>query len=71
MVRYPICSAAEAMRQLAAARHVGKVVLQGLLRLPSPASGPAHGRWVVTGGTGALGVLTGAHTLFSDASLKR
>lgn len=58
---HPLSSAAAALRQLSAARHVGKVVVQN--PAGSNAGGLAHmarkGRWVVTGGLGALGSLSG------------
>ena len=50
---YGLGAAPAALRQLAAARHVGKVVVAG-------GCGPrtrGAGRWVISGGTGALGVL--------------
>ncbi|KAK9866522.1 hypothetical protein WJX84_008502 [Apatococcus fuscideae] len=58
---HPLSSAAAGLRQLSAARHVGKIVVQ------NPASSNAgglapmsrKGRWVVTGGLGALGSLSG------------
>lgn len=49
---YPLGSAAASLRQLAAARHVGKVVAAD-----SSACSTAAGRWVISGGTGALGSL--------------
>ena len=52
-------SAVTAMRDLAAARHLGKVVLQAQSCLPHPETACADGRWVVSGGTGALGALAG------------
>ncbi len=54
MLRYPLASAAAAMRQLAASQHVGKVVCTP----PAPARHGRAGRWLVLGGTGALGLLT-------------
>lgn len=51
---YPMGSAAEALRQLAAAQHIGKVVVE------APAAAPCKlpGRWLVLGGLGALGLLS-------------
>jgi hypothetical protein len=43
-----------AMRQLAASQHVGKVVCTP----PAPARHGRVGRWLILGGTGALGLLT-------------
>lgn len=47
------------MRQLAAAKHVGKIVLQPP-ESRVPAQTGSRGRWIVTGGMGALGALAGA-----------
>ncbi|KAK9864440.1 hypothetical protein WJX84_006132 [Apatococcus fuscideae] len=58
---HPLSNSAAALRQLSAARHVGKVVVQH--PSGSNAGSLAHvgrkGRWVVTGGLGALGSLSG------------
>lgn len=51
---YPLGSAASALRQLAAARHVGKVVVAD----SSDSGSRSDGRWTISGGTGALGALT-------------
>lgn len=53
-LRYPMSSAADGLRQLAAAQHIGKVVVT------APASAPLKlgGRWLVLGGLGALGLLS-------------
>ena len=55
-VAFSLTTAASALRHLAQAQHVGKVVVQ----LPTPA-GPAaagnSGSWVISGGLGALGSL--------------
>ena len=54
-VTFSFDAAAAALRQLAQAQHVGKVVV----RLP-PAAGPTvatSGSWAITGGLGALGSL--------------
>ena len=60
---YPLGDAVNAMRQLAAAKHIGKVVLQAPADLPlagsTAGSSPPRGRWVVSGGMGALGALAG------------
>ena len=56
---YPLGDAVNAMRQLAAAKHIGKVVLQAPADLPPAGSDPPRGRWVVSGGMGALGALAG------------
>lgn len=58
---YPLGEAVTAMRELAAARHIGKVVLrvESSLRLPDQRISP--GRWMVTGGMGALGAAAGTH----------
>ena len=56
---YPLGQAVTAMRELAAARHIGKVVLRAPPNLPTPEVASRTGRWAVTGGTGALGALAG------------
>ena len=61
---YPLNGAVVAMRELAAARHIGKVVLQAAPCLPQPRKASGGGRWVVTGGTGALGALAGTAKIF-------
>jgi polyketide synthase 12/myxalamid-type polyketide synthase MxaB len=45
---FPIARSKDAFRYMAAARHVGKVVI-------SARPLPANGSWVITGGTGAVG----------------
>jgi len=54
---HSLADASAAMRQLSAARHVGKVVARATpeLRVPSTVS------WVITGGTGALGAASAHH----------
>ncbi len=51
-------SAAAALRQLSGARTVGKIVAAGPPAAGGPAAEAAPGRWVVTGGLGALGTLS-------------
>lgn len=53
---YCFADAVAAFRQLAQAQHIGKVVV----RLPPPAEVAASsgGSWAISGGLGALGVLT-------------
>lgn len=51
--------AVAALRELAAARHIGKIVLQAHDSLPQPLRASPDGRWIITGGTGALGALAG------------
>lgn len=53
---YAMKDAAAALRQLAAAKHVGKIVVAAPEVLPAPIQAPA--RWLISGGTGALGSLT-------------
>lgn len=61
-VVYDFSSIHEALRQFSAAKHIGKIVV----KLPgtaeeNPAADPSSsnkGAWIVTGGLGALGVLT-------------
>ncbi len=55
-VVFPIEEAPDALRQLSAAKHIGKVVVEVLRQLP--ALKDAQGRWVVSGGLGALGSLS-------------
>ena len=61
---YTLGSAAAALRQLAAARHVGKVVAAD-----SSGSGSreSSGRWAISGGTGALGALAAQWLVGSGA----
>lgn len=57
---YGLGSSAAALRQLAAARHVGKVVAAdstGPSSGSASSSGASAGRWVISGGTGALGAM--------------
>lgn len=55
---YGLGSAAGALRQLAAARHVGKVVCDsGTATAVGGTGGGAGGKWLISGGTGALGAL--------------
>lgn len=54
---YPLGSAVAALRQLSAARHVGKVVVADRGGGSGGSSGAAAGRWIISGGTGALGAL--------------
>ena len=55
---YSLGSAALALRQLAAARHVGKIVAADpSIGSSSRTGGASAGRWVISGGSGALGAL--------------
>ena len=55
---YSLTDAAAGLRQLSGARAIGKVVTTA----PSAPGGPAQeagaGRWIITGGLGALGLLS-------------
>ena len=53
---FPIEEAPDALRQLSAAKHIGKVVVEVPGQLPAPRD--AQGRWIVSGGLGALGTLS-------------
>ena len=53
---FPIEEAPDALRQLSAAKHIGKVVVQVPSQLPAPEETP--GRWIISGGLGALGSLS-------------
>ena len=55
-VVFPIKEAPDALRQLSAAKHIGKVVIQVPSQLPAPEEAP--GRWIISGGLGALGTLS-------------
>lgn len=57
---YPIKDAVNALRHLAAARHIGKVVLD-VSSSSMTFSGVSRpkGRWVISGGLGALGAMSG------------
>ena len=67
---YPRGEAVVAIRELAAARHIGKVVLQAAPCLPPPEKPSLAGRWVITGGTGALGSLAGSLTSLLQRSVQ-
>ena len=55
------------MRELAAARHIGKLVLKAEPSLPKANDSKVSGRWIVTGGMGALGAMAGIHhAVFHD-----
>ena len=56
-VTYGIGSATSALRQLSAARHVGKIVVADPSNGGSTKAGCSQGCWVISGGTGALGAL--------------
>jgi len=49
----------QALRQMSRAAHIGKVVVSN--QSFAPVLDQCHSSWVVTGGTGALGLLTGEH----------
>ena len=53
---FPIEEATDALRQLSAAKHIGKVVVEVSGQLPTCKG--AQGRWIVSGGLGALGTLS-------------
>jgi len=55
-VVFPIEEAPDALRQLSGAKHIGKVVVQVPNQLPAPKEAP--GRWIISGGLGALGTLS-------------
>ena len=55
-VVFPIQEAPDALRQLSAAKHIGKVVVRVPSALPMPEQAP--GRWIISGGLGALGSLS-------------
>lgn len=59
---YPMTSIMAALKQFAQAQHIGKIVLSAPAALPAAADEKhraGKGAWIVTGGLGALGVLTG------------
>ena len=60
---YPLARVTEALREFAHARHVGKIVAAAPEELPRE----PWGAWVVTGGLGALGLLTGRWLLEHSA----
>lgn len=57
---FPLAEAPAALRQLAAAKHIGKVVVRvGHARHADAHPAPeGQGRWIVTGGLGGLGSLS-------------
>ena len=56
-VVFPLQEAADALRQLSAAKHIGKVVVRVPCQLPAPEEAPA-GSWIISGGLGALGSMS-------------
>ena len=56
-VAYSLGATAAALRQLSAARHVGKIVVADASASPL-CSSAADGLWVISGGMGALGMLS-------------
>lgn len=56
---YNIRDTVSALRQLAAAKHIGKIVLDVGSNLLKVADPQTAGRWVISGGLGALGALSG------------
>ena len=58
---YPLAKVTDALREFAHARHIGKIVVAAPAELPQSAAkkDSGHSAWVVTGGLGALGLLTG------------
>ena len=57
-VKYDLSEVETALRQFSHARHTGKIVLSVQPTLPSPAAQEAPEAWAITGGLGALGVIT-------------
>ncbi len=55
---YDISELDTALRQFSHARHIGKIVVTVPATLPGPAAQEAPGAWAVTGGLGALGLIT-------------
>ena len=56
--RYDISELDTALRQFSHARHIGKIVVSVSARLPGPAAREASEAWAITGGLGALGLIT-------------
>jgi NADPH:quinone reductase-like Zn-dependent oxidoreductase len=61
LVDYNLGEAAQALRHLSAARHVGKIVTSRFYR--SRLSSVSGGSWAIVGGTGALGLLAAKHLM--------
>jgi acyl transferase domain-containing protein len=55
---FPLAAAAEAMRFMAQARHIGKIVLANTSAAPAPLRIRASATYWITGGLGALGLAT-------------
>ena len=55
-VVFPLQEAADALRQLSAAKHIGKVVVRVPCKLPASEE-VFTGSWIISGGLGALGSL--------------
>ena len=71
-ITYSLARVTDALREFAHARHIGKIVAAApdeLPQEPGGAKGPARqqGAWIVTGGLGALGLLTGQWLLEQGA----
>jgi D-arabinose 1-dehydrogenase-like Zn-dependent alcohol dehydrogenase len=60
---FKLGDAPAAFRQLSAAKHVGKVVVE--VPRPLPLLQQVSGRWIISGGLGALGAIT-VHWLASQ-----
>ena len=65
---YSMPSILVALKQFAQARHIGKIVLSSPQALPGSGQVPDKAAaWIVTGGLGALGVLTGEWMVANSA----
>jgi NAD(P)-dependent dehydrogenase (short-subunit alcohol dehydrogenase family) len=65
LATYSLAKAVSALRQLAAARHIGKVVTSTAGKGRHDGSTP-RGQWIITGGLGALGALCADHLVKHD-----
>lgn len=63
---YPVRDTVNALRQLTAAKHIGKVVLE-VGHPMGKSQDISSGRWVISGGLGALGALSGKFPLNAPA----
>lgn len=74
LLEYSLGNTAGAMRQLSAARHIGKVILRGQrdhsdhAGAGSSNAASERGAWVITGGTGALGAMAAHHLMSNSAA---
>lgn len=60
---YSLADAPAALRQLSSARAIGKIVTSAPLASGRPSQEAGTGRWLVSGGLGALGTLSARYVI--------